>query len=378
VQEQTELDHWLEKIQDILEAPSPNAMDFLDTIKLNLYSAEIFVFTPKGEIKTLPQNATALDFAYEIHSNIGDHCIGAKINHRLTPISHKLESGDQIEILTSNSQHPQSEWMQFVTTAKAKTKIEYALRKQRKSKTKTGEEWLYEQLKKANIEVTTQILDKFCSFYGYTKKEDLFLAFAEKQIELPDNPQKVLREKTDNIFVRNVKKIFKYHAKDTAETDMTTVAAIDRHKTYLLQEEDFQKNFIIPSCCHPIPGEEVFGFIRDDERLEIHKMSCAQGLLLKSRYGNRIVSCEWAGHKSFSVPASVEIKGIDRIGMLSDITKVITNDLSVNMRRLTFDTKDGFFEGTIEVSIHDVEDVSNLSSRLQKIKGVKSVLRVSD
>jgi GTP pyrophosphokinase len=385
IQEQSELDHWLAKIQDVLEAPSPNAMDFLDTIKLNLYSSEIFVFTPKGEIKTLPQSATALDFAYEIHTNIGDRCIGAKANHKLVPLSHKLSSGDQVEILTSRSQHPQEEWLHFVTTAKAKTKIESSLKKQRKIKIKEGEGLLNESLKKAEIEITIPVLDKFCSFYGYSKKEDLFYALAEKQIELPENPRKVLKEKTDNFFVRYMKQAFnavtpskeepEKPAENNPETDMNQ---IDRKKTYTLKEEDFQKNFITHDCCHPIPGDDVFGFIRSDGRLEVHKRSCQPALKLKTRYGDRIVSCDWAGHKTFSFPATIEIKGIDRMGVLNDITQLITNDLSVNMRKLTIESKDGFFEGRIEVAIHDVDDINNLSSRLQKIKGIKNVVRISD
>jgi GTP pyrophosphokinase len=385
MQEQTELDHWLERIQDVLEAPSPNAMDFLDTIKLNLYSAEIFVFTPKGEIKTLPQSATALDFAYEIHSNIGDHCIGAKVNHKLVPLSHKLSSGDQVEILTSRSQSPKDEWLNFVTTAKAKTKIESSLKKQYKAKIKTGETYLYDTFKKNEIEITTQVLDKLCSFYGYFKKEDLFYAFAEKQIELPENLRKILKEKMDNIFFRYVKHALnvgnssKEEAKKPVEkTPESSLEKIDKKKTYILKEEDFQKNFITQSCCNPIPGDEVFGFIRDDERLEIHKRSCQPALTLKTRFGDRIISCDWAGHKTFSFPSTIEIKGIDRMGILNDITQVITNDLSVNMHKLTIESKDGFFEGKIEVAIHDVDDISKLSSRLQKIKGIKSVARITD
>ena len=376
-QESPELEHWLEKIQDILEAPSPNAMDFLDTIKLNLYSSEIFVFTPKGEIKTLPQNATALDFAYEIHTNVGDHCIGAKINHKLTPLSHRLSSGDQVEILTSNSQSPQTEWLNFVTTAKAKTKIEHALRKRRKSITKQGEEMLLKHLQTNAIEATIQVFNKFCAFYGYSKKEDLFFAFAAKNLELPENPQKILKEKTDNFFMHYMKKAF--NVKNTPkEISETPLPAIDKKKTYVLQEENFHKNFITQACCHPIPGDDVFGFIRDDGRLEIHKISCEPALTLKTRFGDRIISCGWAGHKSFSFPAMIEINGIDRIGILNDITQLISNHLSVNMRKLTIEANDGFFEGKIEVFIHDVDDLNTLLNRMQKIKGVNKVVRAVD
>ena len=382
VVEQSELDVWLERIQEVLETPSPNAMDFLDTIKLNLYSSEIFVFTPKGEIKTLPHYATALDFAYEIHSNVGDHCIGAKVNHKLVPLSHRLSSGDQIEILTSRSHLPKQEWLHFVTTAKAKTKIEYSLRKQNKELIKKGESLFLECLSKAEIEPDTQVLDKFVSFFGYSKKEDLYHAFADEQIELPTNPKKILKEKSDNIFLRYVKQTFNVGTSkekvNLQEAPIFDAQKIDKKKTYILNEEDFQKNYVVETCCNPIPGDEVLGFIRDDCRLQIHKRSCPQALTLKTRFGNRIISCDWAGHKTFSFPATIEIKGIDRMGILNDITQVITNDLSVNMRKLLIESKDEFFEGQIGVSVHDVDDINTLINRLQKIKGIKSVNRISD
>ncbi|GHT55982.1 GTP pyrophosphokinase [Bacteroidia bacterium] len=383
IEEETELDRWLERIQDVLEAPSPNAMDFLDTIKMNLYTSEIFVFTPKGEIKTLPQGATALDFAYEIHTNVGDRCIGAKVNHQLVPLSHKLNSGDQIEILTSRSQSPHPEWLNFVTTAKAKTKIESALKKRKKEKTKEGEQMLEEIFLKAGVDGTIPILDKMLSYYGYPKKEDFYFALAEKQLELlPENLKNILKEKsTNNYFMKFVKQAFNVGSKEneenkTAEIPLTDAGKIDRKKTYILEEENFQKNYIAASCCNPIPGDDVLGFIRDDERLEVHKRACPVALTLKTRFGDRIVACEWAGHKAFSFPGKIEVKGIDRIGMLSEIAQVIANDMSVNVRKLNINSGNGFFEGIIEVAIHDVDDINTLISRLQKIKGVKSVKRM--
>ena len=379
-EENSELDRWLERIQDILEAPSPNAMDFLDTIKLNLYSSEIFVFTPKGEIKTLPQNATALDFAYEIHTNVGNQCIGAKVNHKLVPLSHKLYSGDQVEVLTSRSQSPRPEWRNFVTTARAKTKIESSLKKQRRDKIKIGEEMLLELLRKAEVDPTIQILDKLTSFYGYSKKEDLYFALAEKQLELPESPQKLLKDKTENVFFRYVKQAFGggKSTSDSVETlsPNTDIKHLDKKKTYILEEEDAQKDYRVAPCCHPIPGDEVLGFIADDNTLEIHKRSCPQALTLKTRYGDRIISCDWAGHKALSFPSTIELKGIDRMGILNDVTQTISLDLSVDMRKLVVESKDGLFEGTIEVSVHDVGDIQKLSNSLQKIKGIKSVKRI--
>lgn len=381
VDENTELDRWLEQIQDALETPSPNAMDFLDTIKLNLYSSEIFVFTPKGDIKTMPQSATALDFAYEIHTNVGNQCIGAKVNHKLAPLSHKLSSGDQVEILTSRSQQPRPEWLNFVTTAKAKTKIESSLKKQRREKIKQGEEILSEALQKAEVEPSILILDRITSFYGYPKKEDFYVALAEKQLELPENPKKFLKEKSDNIFLRYVKNAFTGGGKDQQDSTQLLTADVDiKHfdtkKTYILEEKDAQKNYRVAPCCHPIPGDEVLGFITNDNMLEIHKRACPQALTLKTRYGDRIVSCEWAGHKALSFFSTIEIKGIDRMGLLNEITQAISLDLSVNMRKLVIESKDGLFEGTIDVAVHNVGDIQQLSNRIQKIKGIKTVKRI--
>jgi len=384
VDEQTELDRWLAKIKDILEAPNPSAMDFLDTIKLNLFASEIFVFTPKGEIKTLPQGATALDFAYEIHTGVGDKCIGAKVNHQLVPLSYKLSSGDQVEILTSRMQSPQQEWLNFVTTARAKTKIEINLKKQKKEDVRKGEEIMEEWLKKSQMEYNPAVLDKLLSFYGYDKKDNFFYAIAEKQLELPDNPQKIFKGKSRNFIIRYMKHAFNAVTPGTGNTGgetknkeiLSDARQIDRKKTYILEEEDYQKKYIAAPCCKPVPGEEVLGFVRDDGQLEIHKRSCRQALTIKARFGNRIISCIWAGHKAISFPGTIELKGTDRIGMLKDIAQVITNDLSVNMRKLVLDADSGLFKGTIEVIIHDLDDIKLLTARLRKIKGIDSVKRV--
>jgi len=385
IEEETELDRWIERIQDVLESPSPDAMDFLDTIKLNLYASEIFVFTPRGEIKTLPQGATALDFAYEIHTNVGDRCIGAKVNHQLVPLSHKLNSGDQVEVLTSRAQSPQTEWLSFVTTSKAKTKIELTLRKRKKEKAKEGEQLLETLFQKVGMENNPQVLNKMLAHFGYPKKEDLYYAIAEKQVEiLPENFKKILKETSGNYIMRFMKQAFSVvgsASKDNPDdkntkTQPAETGKIDQSKTYILEEEGFQQNYTVAICCKPISGDEVIGYIGDDGKLEIHKRACPTALKLKTRYGDRIVSCEWAGHKAFSFPSTIEVKGIDKRGILSSITKVIANDLLVNMRKLNFGSDGGMFEGTIEVSIHDVDDINKLINRLQKIKDIKSVKRV--
>ena len=336
IEEDTELDKWLKTIQEILESPSPNALDFLDTIKLNLFSQEIFVFTPKGEIRTLAQGATALDFAYDLHSDIGDHCIGAKVNHKLVPLSEKLKSGDQVEILTSKSQIPKLEWLSIVTTAKARTKVEYALRKLKRDIAKQGEEMLYKSTEGSTIEITQPILDKMMDYYQKTNKEDLFYAIGNQEIS-ENEP-------------------------------------IDPKKTYILEEDSFNKNFIMPTCCNPIPGDKVIGYITDNNEVEVHSINCPVALKLKASHGNRIVNLEWGSYTQFPFISAITINGIDRIGMLNDITKVITAG-SLNIKNMSIESNDGVFEGRIVVNVHDVNDLQALCARLAKIKGVKAVNR---
>ncbi|MDR0231498.1 MAG: RelA/SpoT family protein, partial [Dysgonamonadaceae bacterium] len=256
-EDQTELDKWLATIQELLENPNPNAMDFLDTIKLNLFANEIFVFTPKGELKTLPQSATALDFAYALHTDIGDHCIGAKVNHKLVPLSHKLSSGDQVEVLTSRSQHPHEDWISFVTTAKAKTKIETYLRRRKKEQIKQGEKLLYEFLAKFSISPEMSVLDKLSSYYGFSKKDDYYYAIAMGQINWPENPQKILKGNSSNVFLKYAKQVFNVGKSDTEKKEeisqeILEPEKIDKKKTYILREETFLKNYTVADCCKPI------------------------------------------------------------------------------------------------------------------------------
>ncbi|NDV94996.1 bifunctional (p)ppGpp synthetase/guanosine-3',5'-bis(diphosphate) 3'-pyrophosphohydrolase [Dysgonomonas sp. 521] len=378
IEEDTELDKWLKTIQEILESPSPNAMDFLDTIKLNLFSQEIFVFTPKGEIRTLAQGATALDFAYDLHSRIGDHCIGAKVNHKLVPLSEKLNSGDQVEILTSKSQLPKSEWLGIVTTAKARTKIEYALRRLRREMAKTGEEMLNKSIEGTNIEITPAIIDRMLDYYQKVSKEELFCAIGNNEITLPQKIEKILtlKKQNPNNGIFSYMKQALHVGKKTEKIDSKTTEyeAIDPKKTYILEEDSFNKNFIMPTCCNPIPGDKVFGYIKDNNEVEVHSIHCPVGFKLKASHGNRIVNLEWGSYTQFPFISAITVNGIDRMGMLNDITKVITAG-SLNIKSMSIETNDGVFEGRIIVYVHDVNDLQTLCSRIAKIKGVKAVNR---
>jgi len=382
VEEDTELDKWLQTITEILESPNPDSLDFLDTIKLNLFSSEIFVFTPKGEIKTLPQEATALDFAYELHSDIGNHCIGAKINHRLVPLSHKLSSGDQIEILTSRSQHPVAEWLNFVTTAKARTKVEIALKRTRKEMSKKGEKKMIETFEKSGIQpITSSDMDKVAYYFGFPRREDLFYAIEKGDVVLPDNLRKIITGQTYSILSKLWKQTQKMmQKKSNGESKIQNEEkkpTFDRTKPYLLSDVTFNKNYEIASCCKPIPGDSVLGFINDDETVVVHKLSCRIAMRLKSSFGERILSVTWHHNTDASFEATIEVMGIDSIGVLNSITKTIS-DYNVNIMNLLIDVKDGVFEGRIKMQVHNVEDIQKMCVALTKIKNVKSATRIVD
>lgn len=384
IEEDTELDKWLKTIKEILESPSPNALDFLDTIKLNLFAQEIFVFTPKGDIRTIAQGSTALDFAYELHSDIGDKAIGAKVNHKLVPLSQKLNSGDQVEIITSKSQQPSPEWLAMVTTAKARTKIEYAIRKIRREVARVGEDMLIKSFEDSTIDLSPAIIDKILDHYHIVNKEELFYAIGNHDIDLPQRIEKLLAQKNkdkNNVLVRYLKqayKVVKGSDSDQLESgEGEARQSIDKKKTYLLEEVDFRKNFKVASCCSPIPGDKCFGFITDDNEVEVHNVHCPVGLKLKASYGNRIIDVEWGNSSQFSFLSTIILRGIDRIGMLNEITNVITSD-AVNIKSLNIESSDGVFEGRIMVYVHNVDNLRNLCKRIAAIQGVENVNRTQE
>ncbi len=386
VEEDTELDKWLQTITEILESPDPNALDFLDTIKLNLFSSEIFVFTPKGELKTLPQGATALDFAYALHSDVGNKCIGAKVNHKLVPLSHKLSSGDQVEVLTSRSQTPQAEWLNFVTTARARTKITAVVRRIRKETIKEGEAKVLAACQKSGVEPSTQNLDKLAMYYGFSKRDDLYYSVEKGDVELPENVRKLFREKDGNSLFKYVKQALRRatkYSKSTQEesaneTQTKEKPVYDKKKPYILKEEAFERNYVIAECCKPIPGDESLGFINDDGNVVVHKRSCPIAMRLKSSFGERILNTVWSSHQLSSFEATLEVKGIDSLGVLNEITKIISEEFNVYIIRLLIEAKDGVFEGRIKLKVHDVEDIQKLCVRLSKIDNIKSVSRIAD
>ena len=386
VEEDTELDKWLATITEILENPNPDSLDFLDTVKMNLFSSEIFVFTPKGELKTLPQGATALDFAYALHTDIGDTCIGAKVNHRLVPLSHKLSSGDQVEVLTSRSQKPAAEWLNYVVTAKARSKIEAYLKRVRREVAKEGEVKLLAALHKSGFDApASSLLDKIAVYYGFPTREGLYYAIEKGEVALPDNFKKIVQEKTDNVLFKYLKQALRMGRKREMMTILPASSGpkkelpkYDRKKPYRLCEDEFNRNYVIAGCCKPIPGDEALGFINDDGNVVVHKISCPIAMRLKSSFGERILSTVWSNHINTSFEATLEVKGIDSIGVLNTITRTISDSFNVNITKLTIEAKDGVFEGKIKMLVHNVEDIQNMCVTLSKNTHIKSVARVAD
>ena len=377
-----ELNNWLRTIKEILDDPQPDAMDFLDAIKLNLFASEIFVFTPKGEIKTMPAGCTALDFAFQIHTFLGSHCIGAKVNHKLVPLSHKLQSGDQVEILTSNSQHVQPSWINFASTAKAKAKIQAILRREAREIQKKGEEILTDFLSKHSIEINSSVIDKLCEFHDVQKPDELFKAIGKKNILLSDKDIDKINGKKKQNTTGNWRKFVPFLGKEKKKN------AAGKEQNYFIVKEGFNRKkpiyitddnitqFIFPECCHPIPGDDALGFIDGKNRIEIHKRSCPVASKMKASYGNRILDAKWDMHKKLLFDAVVELNGIDRIGLLKEVTQVISEELNVNIHKITLSCEEGIFGGTLELRIHDRDDVKTIMDKLKKIDGLQEIKQI--
>ena len=377
-EDEGELEKWLKTIKEILDDPQPDAIDFLDTIKLNLFASEIFVFTPKGELKTMPQNSTALDFAFSLHTDIGSHCIGAKVNHKLVPLSHKLQSGDQVEILTSKSQRVQPQWEVFATTARARAKIAAILRKERKANQKIGEEILNEFLKKEEIRPEEAVIEKLRRLHNAKNEEELLVAIGSKAIILGEADKNELKEKQTSNWKKYLTFSFGNNKEKQEEKEPQEKEKINPKQVLKLTEESLQKKYIMAECCHPIPGDDVLGYVDENDRIIIHKHQCPVAAKLKSSYGNRILATEWDTHKELSFLVYIYIKGIDSMGLLNEVTQVISRQLNVNIRKLTIETEDGIFEGKIQLWVHDVDDVKTICNNLKKIQNIKQVSRVEE
>ena len=368
-EKENKLENWLQRIREMLENPDPNALEFIDDFKLNLFSDEMFVFTPKGDMKTLPINSTALDFAFEIHTKVGEHCIGAKVNHKLVPLSHALASGDQVEILTSSKQSPKDDWLNYVITAKAKSKIKNSLKDQRKKIAEDGKEIMRRKMERNKLDFTTTVIKEFCNF-----------------LKLPSSQELFYRSALGNVDVNEIKAFIKHRENPTKKVKRLEGPKIEqlvtsaRGKTDMLViGDDLQKlDYKLAPCCNPIPGDDVFGFITVGEGIKIHRVNCPNAIKLLSNYAYRVVKAKWVNDQLISFLAGLKITGTDELGIVNNITKVISNENNVNMRAINFDTDDGLFEGTIMVYVHDTKHLNHLIDNLKKVKGVNGVQRIDE
>ncbi len=388
-EEDRELDNWLGTIKEILDDPQPDAMDFLDSIKLNLFASEIFVFTPKGEIKTLPVGSTALDFAFTIHSFLGGHCIGAKVNHKLVPISHKLQSGDQVEILTSQAQHVKPEWVNFVSTAKARNKILIALRKDARYIHKQGEEILREFLAKSDIVPTSAIINRLINFHGSIKKDEFFYRIGNKDLILSDKDRDIamgthghggwrkyvpfVKSEKENdgnigtIITRNGSNKDLMNQIETSANDdelFKVPKDFNRKKPIVINDININ-SFIFRDCCHPIPGDDILGYINNKKHIEIHARNCPIANKLKSSWGNRILDAVWDTQSSY-FEAKIQIKGVDEIGLLNRVTQVLSGDMSINITNIMLSSESGIIDGTIKFRVKKRQDVNDIITRLKE------------
>ncbi|MEI6019947.1 MAG: bifunctional (p)ppGpp synthetase/guanosine-3',5'-bis(diphosphate) 3'-pyrophosphohydrolase [Bacteroidota bacterium] len=368
-EKESNLENWLLRIREMLENPDPNALEFIDDFKLNLFSDEMFVFTPKGDMKTMPVGATALDFAFEIHTKVGEHCIGAKVNHKLVPLSNVLSSGDQVEILTSNKQVPKEDWINYVITAKAKSKIKSSLKDQRKKIAEEGKEIIQKKMERLKVAYNHQIAQEFCNFLKLPSTQELFYRAALGNVDANEIKEFLKFRQNPN---RRIKK------PDAHRLEELVTSA--RGKTDMLViGDDLQKlDYNLAPCCNPIPGDDVFGFITVGEGIKIHRVNCPNAIKLLSNYAYRVVKAKWVNDQLISFLAGLKITGTDELGIVNNITKVISNENNVNMRSINFDTDDGLFEGTIMVYVHDTKHLNHLIENLKKVKGINKVLRVDE
>ena len=387
-EEETELNNWIHEIQDILKNPEPNALDFLDTIKLNLFASEIIVFTRDGDVLKLPKDATVLDFAFNIHTNIGASCIAAKVNHKLVPLSYKLNSGDQVEILTSKTQTPKEEWINEVVTARGKTRLRSALRKLRHIITEKGRQIYRDFLVDNELPPTNEITSRIIRDFKAKNREDLLYRLGNGDILLDDDYVKQLKSSPSRLsFFRRFgmggnksesPKSNKDLSIENEARDASEHPKINTKDVYILHHnEDGTNNFLFPDCCHPIPGDDVLGFVNDDGTVTIHDQNCPNAQRLKAINGPNIVATKWEEGTKRDFEAKIHVEGIDRIGILHQIIGIISQDMSFNMKRLNIESDKEVFRCDLTLLVNKAQIVNDLCRKLKKIDGVKIANRVN-
>ena len=387
----SELDKWLREIKEILEHPDKDAMEFLGTFKLNLFAQEVFVFTPKGDIKTMPLGSTALDFAFLLHSELGEHCIGAKVNHALVPLSYRLKGGDQVEVLTSSSQHPQHDWLDMVTTAKARNCLNQYFRREERRYMEHGKKLVHEaiQMDQKLAANSDMAIARMMNHYGISQQSELYMQVGQGLIRLDNMHEIVFPKQT---WWSRMPFIGKKKEDDIAVNGKTTAPIKEENKknaapkeekkkkeshSIVLTDENLGKEYILSNCCHPIPGDEVLGYKDENGTMHIHKIDCPEANLLKTSYGKRIYSATWNTHRVQSFVETIELKGIDKFGVFIHVLQTITTDFHINMRSINVSSEDGIFKGTMEIYVYDRKELDELLKAIKKIDDIKEVKRLA-
>ncbi|WP_266367402.1 RelA/SpoT family protein [Tellurirhabdus rosea] len=373
------IETWISQVRDMLETASTSdktgAIEFLDDFRSNLYSEEVFVFTPKGDLKVLQRGATALDFAFEIHTQVGARCMAAKVNSLLVPLSHVLNNGDQVEIITSNKQKPSEDWLRFVVTSKAKTKIKDLIKEDNKRYITDGRDAVAKKLKTLRVDMTNETLNQLRAYFNSKTVTDFFYRVGKAHIDVQElkkfKADKEAKENRANklntdliqdgkTFTKELKRL---HG-ERADADM------------LLIGEDMDRiDYTLARCCNPISGDDVFGFVTVNEGIKIHRTTCPNAVELMSNHGNRIIKAKWTSQRDLAFLAGLRITGTDRVGLVNDVTKVISNDLHINIRSITIDSRDGIFEGTLKLYVQNTQHLDDLIRKLEKVEGVVKVAR---
>jgi GTP pyrophosphokinase len=364
------LDDWINKLQEALENQETDAVDFVEQFKLNLYSKEIFVFTPQGDLKSLPKGATSLDFAFSIHTEVGMRTRGSKVNGKLVPLSHELKSGDQVEILTSDNAKPNANWLDYATTARARSKIKSSLKDEKKVIAEDGKEILRRKLKQLKILVDEKSINEMVNYFKLRTSLDLFYRVGVGSID-----NKMLKEfaaQRSNALMSFIKNRIR---KPSSAPDLDKDEITSKYDLLVFGKEEEKLDYKLASCCNPIPGDPVFGFVTINEGIKVHKKNCPNALSLQSNYAYRIIPAKWIDSSQEEFTAKIKMTGIDNLGLVNDITKIISDNLNVNMKSVSFDTDGGTFTGRITVVVKNKNEVTNLMTKLKKINGIEKVFR---
>jgi guanosine-3',5'-bis(diphosphate) 3'-pyrophosphohydrolase len=372
--QESKLDDWLKHIKELLQNPDNNAMDFIHDLKLDIFTEEIYAYTPNGDMRVLPLGASALDFAFDIHSELGKNCIGAKVNYKLVPINHVLKNADQIEIITSKKQKPNDDWLKFVVTAKAKSRIKYYLKEEKRMIAEDGKASFLRKIDHLNIPNVNAHFSDVAAFYKFATPIDLFYSAAKGSFDVKEfSKLKFGNEKI--IFPEEIKKEI---IKEEPEVDLQKQIPGKGYELILFGESSDKIQYKLANCCQPIPGDDVFGFVTTGEGLKIHRTNCPNASTLLANYGHRVVKAKWAKNKEISFLTGVKINGLDDVGIIHKITNVVSGELKMNMRSMSIDSKDGLFEGTIMVFVNHKEELDELCARLEKLNGINKVLRLDN